>query len=170
MACDCENPCRECKGSGSECSMDPAECGHAALPSSDNFLVKAFMARIRADEHREARAALQRECDERPDVIEIKRLIDGCEEERRQAIAKAQEQGVTKQVSFLLKVRTRKTRTVIPDKFFARFGAETFVRCSTVAIGKAEALLGKGAFDDCCEVAVKETGVSVEYERPEGSE
>jgi len=37
MACDCQSPCRECKGNGSECSMDPAECGHAVLPSSDKF-------------------------------------------------------------------------------------------------------------------------------------
>jgi hypothetical protein len=59
---------------------------------------------------------------------------------------------------------------VIPERFFARFGAEAFVKCSTVAIGKAEALLGKAALDDCCEVEVKEIGVSVEYERPEGSE
>ena len=170
MACDCESPCRECKGNGSECSMDPAECGHAVLPSSDNLLEQAFMARIRADEHRAELKSLQQEFDERPDVIEIKRLIDRCEEERRQAIAKAQEQGVTKQGSFLLKIRTRKQRTVIPERFFARFGAEAFVRCSTVAIGKAEALLGKGTFDDCCEVAVKDLGATVEYVRPGGSE
>ena len=128
------------------------------------------MARIRADEYREALAALQQEFDERPDVIEIKRLIDRCEEERRQAIAKAKAEGVTKQGSFRLKVRTRKTRTVIPERFFARFGAETFVRCSTVAIGKAEALLGKGTFNDCCEVEVKDLGATVEYVRPEGPE
>jgi hypothetical protein len=41
---------------------------------------------------------------------------------------------------------------------------------ATIAIGKAEALLGKAALDDCCEVEVKETGASVEYVRPEGSE
>ena len=138
--------------------------------SSDNLLEQAFMARIRADEYREALAALQKEFDERPDVIEIKRRIERCEEERRQAIAKAQEQGVTKQGSFRLKVRTRKTRTVIPERFFARFGAEAFVACATIAIGKAEALLGKGTFDDCCEVEVKEIGVTVEYERPGVSE
>ena len=138
--------------------------------SDDNLLERAFMARIRADEYREALAALQREFDERPDVIEIKRLIDRCEEERRQAIAKAKAAGISKQGSFRLKIRTRKQRTVIPDKFFARFGAETFVRCSTVAIGKAEAEVGKGTFDDCCEVEVKDIGTTVEYERPEGSE
>ena len=136
----------------------------------DNLLERAFMARIRADEYREALAALQQEFDERPDVLDLKRRIERCEEERRQAIAKAQAEGVTKQGSFRLKVRTRKTRTVIPERFFARFGAETFIQCSTVAIGKAEALLGKGTFDDCCEVEVKETGVSVEYERPEAVE
>ena len=138
--------------------------------ADDNLLERAFMARIRADEYREALAALQREFDERPDVIEIKRLIDRCEEERRQAIAKAQEQGVTKQGSFRLKIRTRKQRTVISERFFARFGAEAFVKCSTVAIGKAEALLGKGTFDDCCEVAVKDLGATVEYVRPGVSE
>ena len=138
--------------------------------ASDNLLERAFMARIRADEYREALAALQKEFDERPDVLDLKRRIEQCEEERRQCIKQAQEQGVTKQGSFRLKIRTRKTRTVIPERFFARFGAETFVRCSTVAIGKAEALLGKGTFDDCCEVEVKEIGVSVEYERLEGSE
>ena len=138
--------------------------------SDVNLLEQAFMARIKADEHREALAALQQEFDERPDVIEIKRLIDRCEEERRQAIAKAQEQGVTKQGSFLLKVRTRKTRTVIAERFFIKHGAEAFVECATIAIGKAEALLGKAALDDCCEVEVKELGVTVEYERPEGSE
>ncbi len=140
------------------------------MTSNDNLLERAFMARIRADEHREALAALQQEFDERPDVLDLKRRIERYEEERRQAIAKAQEQGVTKQGSFLLKVRTRKTRTVIPDKFLARFGAEAFVECCTVAIGKAETLLGKGMFDDCCEIKVKEIGTTVEYERPEGSE
>ena len=135
-----------------------------------DILERAFMARIRADEYREALAALQREFDERPDVIEIKRLIDRCEEERRTCIEQAKAAGISKQGSFLLRIRTRKTRTVIPERFFARFGAETFVRCSTVAIGKAEAEVGKAALDECCEVEVKETGVSVEYERPEGSE
>ena len=138
--------------------------------ASDNLLERAFMARIRADEYREALAALQREFDERPDVIDLKRRIERCEEERRQCIEQAKAAGISKQGSFRLKIRTRKTRTVIPERFFARFGAETFVKCSTVAIGKAEALLGKGTFDDCCEVQVKETGVSVEYVRPEGSE
>ena len=138
--------------------------------ASDNLLERAFMARIRADEYREALAALQQEFDARPDVLDLKRRIERCEEERRQAIAKAQEQGVTKQGSFLLKIRTRKQRTVIPERFFARFGAEAFVKCSTVAIGKAEALLGKGTFDDCCEVAVKDLGATVEYVRPGVSE
>ena len=138
--------------------------------SPNNLLERAFMARIRADEYREALAALQQEFDERPDVLDLKRRIERCEEERRQAIAKARAEGISKQGSFLLKIRTRKTRTVIPERFFARFGAETFVACSTVAIGKAEAAVGKGTFDDCCEVEVKELGVTVEYERPEGSE
>ncbi len=136
----------------------------------DNLLERAFMARIRADEYREALAALQQEFDERPDVLDLKRRIERCEEERRQCIAQAQTEGVTKQGSFRLKIRTRKQRTVIPERFFARFGAETFVQCCTVAIGKAEALLGKGAFDDCCEVEVKEIGATVEYERPEAGE
>ena len=140
------------------------------MPADENLLEHAFMARIRADEYREALAALQREFDERPDVIEIKRLIDRCEEERRQCIEQAKAAGISKQGSFRLKVRTRKQRTVIPERFFARFGAETFVKCSTVAIGKAEALLGKGTFDDCCEVEVKDLGATVEYERPGVSE
>ena len=135
-----------------------------------DILERAFMARIRADEHREALAALQREFDERADVVELKRRIERCEEERQQCIAQAQAEGVTKQGSFRLKVRTRKQRTVIPERFFARFGAEAFVKCSTVAIGKAEALLGKGTFDDCCEVEVKDLGATVEYERPEAGE
>ena len=138
--------------------------------SSDNLLERAFMARIRADEHRAELKSLQQEFDERPDVIEIKRLIDRCEEERRQCIEQAKAAGISKQGSFLLKIRTRKQRTVIPERFFARFGAEAFVKCSTVAIGKAEALLGKGTFDDCCEVEVKETGATVEYERQGGEE
>ena len=138
--------------------------------SSDNLLERAFMARIRADEHRAELKSLQQEFDERPDVIDLKRRIERCEEERRQCIAQAKAAGISKQGSFLLKIRTRKQRTVIPERFFARFGAETFIRCSTVAIGKAEALLGKGTFDDCCEVAVKDLGATVEYVRPEGSE
>jgi len=138
--------------------------------SSDNLLERAFMARIRADEHRAELKSLQQEFDERPDVIDLKRRIERCEEVRRQCIAQAQTEGVTKQGSFRLKVRTRKQRTVIPERFFARFGAETFVRCCTVAIGKAEALLGKGTFDDCCDIVVKDLGATVEYERPEGSE
>jgi len=170
MACDCEIPCRECKEGGSEYCTDPAECGHAVLPPSDNLLERAFMARLRADEYREDLAALQQEFDERPDVIDLKRRIERCEEERRQCIAQAKAAGISKQGSFLLKIRTRKQRTVIPERFFARFGAETFVRCCTIAIGKAEALLGKGTFDDCCEVEVKDLGSTVEYERPEAEE
>ncbi len=135
-----------------------------------DILERAFMARIRADEYREALAALQQEFDERPDVIDLKRRIERCEEERRQCIAQAQAEGVTKQGSFRLKVRTRKQRTVIPERFFIKHGAEAFVACATVAIGKAEALLGKAALDDCCEVEVKELGVTVEYERPEAAE
>ena len=144
------------------------DCDGQSVPN--NLLERAFMARIRADEYREALAALQKEFDEREDVIALKRRIERCEEERRQCIKQAQAEGVTKQGSFRLKIRTRKTRTVIPERFFARFGAEAFVKCSTVAIGKAEALLGKGAFDDCCEVEVKDLGATVEYVRPGVSE
>ena len=167
MACDCENPCRECKGNGSECSMDPAECGHAVLPSSDNLLERAFMARIRADEYQEKLAKLREEFESRPEIMGLKLSIERCEEERRQCIAQAKAVGISKQGNYLLKIRTRKQRTVIPKLFFAKHGAEAFIECSTVAIGKAEALLGKAALDDCCEVEVKEIGVSVEYERPE---
>ena len=138
--------------------------------SDVNLLEQAFMARIKADEYREALAALQQEFDERPDVLDLKRRIERCEEERRQAIAKAKAAGISKQGNYLLKVRTRKQRTVIPKLFFAKHGAEAFVECATIAIGKAEALLGKAALDDCCEVEVKEIGVSVEYVRLEGSE
>ena len=138
--------------------------------SDVNILERAFMARIRADEYREALAALQQEFDERPDVIDLKRRIERCEEERRTCIEQAKAAGVSKMGNYLLKIRTRKQRTVIPERFFARFGAEAFVKCSTVAIGKAEALLGKGTFDDCCEVEVKDLGATVEYERPEAGE
>ncbi len=138
--------------------------------SDDNLLEQAFMARIRADEYREKLAKLREEFESSPEVMELNLSIERCEEERRQCIAQAQAEGVTKQGSFRLKVRTRKQRTVIPERFFARFGAETFVKCSTVAIGKAEALLGKGSFDDCCEVAVKDLGATVEYVRPEAVE
>ena len=170
MACDGESPCRECKGSGSECSMDPAECGHAVLPSSDNLLERAFMARIRAEEYQGKLAKLREEFESRPEIMGLKLGIERCEEERRQCIEQAKAAGISKQGSFRLKVRTRKQRTVIPERFFARFGAEAFVKCSTVAIGKAEALLGKGTFDDCCEVEVKDLGATVEYVRPGVSE
>jgi len=138
--------------------------------SSDNLLERAFMARIRADEHRAELKSLQQEFDERPGChrpqAPDRALRGGAPAVHRAGAGR----GVTKQGSFRLKIRTRKTRTVIPERFFARFGAEAFVKCSTVAIGKAEALLGKGTFDDCCEVAVKDLGATVEYVRPEGSE
>ena len=138
--------------------------------SDDNLLEQAFMARIRADEYREKLAKLREEFESSPEVMELNLSIERCEEERRQCIAQAKAAGISKQGSFRLKIRTRKTRTVIPERFFARFGAEAFVRCSTVAIGKAEALLGKGTFDDCCEVAVKDLGATVEYVRPGAGE
>ena len=128
------------------------------------------MARLRVDEYRGKLAKLREEFESRPEIMGLNLSIERCEEERRQCIEQAKAAGVSKQGSFLLKIRTRKTRTVIPERFFARFGAETFVRCSTVAIGKAEAEVGKGTFDDCCDIEVRETGVSVEYVRPEGSE
>ena len=138
--------------------------------SDDNLLEQAFMARIRADEYREELAKLREEFESRPEVMGLKLSIERCEEERRQCIAQAKAAGVSKMGNYLLKIRTRKARTVIPKLFFAKHGAEAFIECCTVAIGKAEALLGKAALDDCCEVEVKETGVSVEYVRPEGSE
>ena len=138
--------------------------------SDDNLLERAFMARIRADEYREALAALQQEFDARPDVLDLKRRIERCEEERRQCIEQAKAAGISKMGNYLLKIRTRKQRTVIPKLFFAKHGAEAFIECATIAIGKAEALLGKGTFDDCCEVAVKDIGTTVEYERPEVGE
>ncbi len=144
------------------------DCDGQSAP--DNLLERAFMARIRADEHRAELAALQKEFDEREDVIALKRKIDRCEHERQTCIEQAKAAGISKQGSFLLKIRTRKQRTVIPERFFIKHGAEAFVACATVAIGKAEALLGKAALDDCCEVEVKELGVTVEYERPEGQE
>ena len=79
MACDCENPCRECKGNGSECSMDPAECGHAVLPADDNLLERAFMARIRAEEFQGELAKLREEFEARPEVIGLKLSIERCE-------------------------------------------------------------------------------------------
>jgi hypothetical protein len=67
MACDCEIPCRECKEGGSEYCTDPAECGHAVLPSSDNLLERAFMARIRAEEYQgETRCPTARSSMSRP--------------------------------------------------------------------------------------------------------
>mgnify|MGYP000870734559 FL=1 len=133
----------------------------------DNPLERAFMARIRADELRAELATLQKEFDEREDVVALKRRIDRCDHERQTCIEQAKIAGVSKVGNYLLKIRTRKTRTVVPKLFFAKHGAEAFVECCTVAIGKAEALLGKSALDDCCEVEVKEIGVTVEYERPE---
>ena len=138
--------------------------------SDVNILERAFMARIRADEYREDLAALQKEFEERPDVLDLKRRIECCEEERRQCIEQAKAAGISKMGNYPLKIRTRKTRTVIPKLFFAKHGAEAFVECATIAIGKAEALLGKAALDDCCEVEVKEIGVAVVYERPEDQE
>ena len=138
--------------------------------SDDNLLERAFMARIRAEEFQGKLAKLREEFESRPEIMGLKLSIERCEEERRQCIEQAKAAGISKQGSFLLKIRTRKQRTVIPKLFFAKHGAEAFIECCTVAIGKAEALLGKAALDDCCEVEVKEIGVSVEYERPEVSE
>lgn len=138
--------------------------------SDVNLLEQAFMARIRVDEYREKLAKLREEFESRPEVMGLKLSIERCEEERRTCIEQAKAAGISKQGNYLLKIRTRKARTVIPKLFFAKHGAEAFVECATIAIGKAEALLGKAALDDCCEVEVKEIGVSVEYERPEVSE
>ena len=138
--------------------------------TSDNLLERAFMARIRADEYEQELAALRKEFDEREDVIALKRRIDRCEHERQTCIEQAKAAGISKMGNYLLKIRTRKQRTVIPKLFFAKHGAEAFVECATIAIGKAEALLGKAALDGCCEVEVKEIGVAVEYERPEDQE
>ena len=145
-------------------------CDCDSQSAADNPLERAFMARIRADELRAELATLQKEFDEREDVVALKRRIDRCDHERQTCIEQAKIAGVSKVGNYLLKIRTRKNRTVIPKLFFARHGAEAFIECCTVAIGKAEALLGKSALDDCCEVEVKETGVRVEYERPEESE
>ncbi len=138
--------------------------------SDVNLLERAFMARIRAEEFQGKLAKLREEFESRPGVMGLKLSIERCEEERRQCIEQAKAAGVSKQGNYVLKIRTRKARTVIPKLFFAKHGAEAFVECCTVAIGKAEALLGKAALDECCEVEVKETGVSVEYVRPEVSE
>lgn len=76
------------------------DCDGQSAP--DNLLERAFMARIRADEYREALAALQREFDEREDVIALKRRIDRCEHERQTCIEQAKAAGISKQGSFRL--------------------------------------------------------------------
>ena len=170
MASDCQSLYREGKAGGFEYCTDLAECGHAGLPSSDNLLERAYMAQLRAKEFQGKLAKLREEFESRPEVMGLKLSIERCEEERQTCIEQAKAAGISKQGSFRLKVRTRKQRTVIPERFFARFGAEAFVACATIAIGKAEALLGKGTFDDCCEVEVKDLGATVEYVRPEAGE
>ena len=136
----------------------------------DNPLEIAFMSRIRAAECEEELSRLRQEFEASPEVVDLKCQIERFEDSRRASIEQAKAAGISKQGNYVLKIRTRKSRNVIPKLFFARHGAEAFVECATIAIGKAEALLGKAALDDCCEVEVKEIGVSVEYERPEGSE
>lgn len=137
---------------------------------SDNPLEIAFMSRIRATECEEELTRLREEFEKSPEIVDLKNQIERFEDTRRTCIEQAKAAGISKQGNYLLKIRTRKARTVIPKLFFAKHGAEAFIECCTVAIGKAEALLGKAALDDCCEVEVKETGVSVEYVRPEVSE
>jgi len=100
----------------------------------------------------EALAALQKEFDERPDVIDLKRRIDRCEG-GAPAVAsrRRRSQGVTKQGSFRLKVRTRKQRTVIPRSGSSPDSARR--RSSGAPLSpsvRPRALLGKGTFDDCC--------------------
>ena len=41
---------------------------------------------------------------------------------------------------------------------------------TALRVERAVALLGKGTFDDCCEVEVKDLGATVEYVRPEAGE
>ncbi|MFA5407185.1 MAG: hypothetical protein WC343_00255 [Bacilli bacterium] len=146
--------------------------------TADNLLERAFMARVRSEEYAaelkglqdpfdEQIEALKRAFDEREDVIALKRKIDRCDHERKTCIDQAQEAGIERQGSFILKVRRRRQRTIIPAQFFARHGAEAFIKCSTVGIGKAEELLGKGSIDDCCEVEERVLGATVEYERQE---
>ncbi len=140
---------------------------------SENVLARAYAARLRSDEYAtelkalrsvidEQIAALQDVFEQRDDVIALKRRIDRCEEERRQAIKQARAQGITRDGLYSLRVRTRRTRTIIPDRFFAKYGAEVFVACSNVMIGRAERKLPKGSFDDCCEIDIQEIEVSVE--------
>jgi len=135
--------------------------------SGDNLLERAFMARIRADELRAELKALQKEFDEREDVIALKRQIDRCDHERQTCIEQAQTTGVTKQGSFLLRERTRTVRTVIPWKFAEKFGLERFCRVANIPVGAAEKEVGKKDLEDVVEKSVTITGVSVEYERPE---
>jgi hypothetical protein len=137
--------------------------------AGENPLERAYMAQLRAKEFQGKLAKLREEFESRPEIMELNLSIERCEEVWRQCIEQAKAAGISKQGNYLLKIRTRKQRTVIPKLFFAKHGAEAFIECATIAIGKAEALLGKAALDDCCEVEVKETGVSVEYVRPEGS-
>ncbi|MFA7122110.1 MAG: hypothetical protein WC277_11570, partial [Bacilli bacterium] len=118
---------------------DPRRAG---MILSDNPLEHAFMARFRADEYAKELTLLRQEFEESEEIVELKRKIERCEEERRTCIEQAKAAGVSKQGNYVLKIRTRKSRNVIPKLFFARHGAEAFIECCTVAIGKAEALLG----------------------------
>jgi len=49
--------------------------------SDDNLLERAFMARVRAVEYAQELNRLQKEFDERPDVLDLKRRIERCEVE-----------------------------------------------------------------------------------------
>lgn len=137
------------------------------MPADDNPLEQAFMARFKSDEYAAELDALQKEFDERPEVIDLKRKIERCEQERKTCIEAAKASGISKMGSFVLKERTRTVRTVIPWRFAEKFGLERFCRVANIPVGVAEKEVGKIDLEDVCEKSVTVTGVSVEYERPE---
>ncbi|MFA4971991.1 MAG: hypothetical protein WC683_05210, partial [bacterium] len=120
----------------------------------------------------EALRKLETEFRTRPEVKELEEQIYELRHNREFLLMEARGKGVNAQVAgkltYVLKVKTRKVREVIPVLFANKFGLEIFAKVASIPVGKAEEVVGKDGLADVVSVTEIEGAASVEIARGSG--
>ena len=98
-----------------------------------------------------------------PEVIRLREEIKSLQAQYNRAMAQAWNSGITAEGSYVLRIYTKKTSTVVPLLFVSKFGLDLFCRIAQVPVEAAEKAVGKEALADVCVTEERETGRGVEF-------
>jgi len=133
-------------------------------------LKEAWVFRARLDdketEIRRLKQWTEEQFEAHPEVIRLREEIKDLQVQYDRAMAQAWNHGITSEGSYVLRISTTKSRTVIPLLFVQKFGLDLFCRIAQVPVEEAERAVGLEALADVCATEEKETGRVVEFIPP----